>query len=187
MNAGRMISSLIGAFGGGAVGRMLGGRMGGTIGSLAGSMLAGRMRGRGGSGGVGDMLGGLFGGDRDEADAVAASLSDDDALLLIRAMCSAAKADGQVDQSEIDAIVERAGIDDEEDEAFLRAELAKPLDLDGLIASVPDGMAAEVYTVSLLPIEVDTASEVEYLQQLGRGLGLSGEQIHSIHTELGLR
>lgn len=179
-----MITNMIGVFGGGAVGRMLGGRMGGMIGSMAGSMLA---RNAGG-GGLGSLLGGLMGGGDDEqARSAADAMPDDEAAILIKAMCNAAKADGHVDDDEINDIVGRAGDLDADDERWLRAELRSPLDLDGFLREVPKGLEAEVYAASLLPIEVDTASEVEYLQNLGRGLGLSSAQINSIHEELGLR
>lgn len=186
-----MITSLIGAFGGGAVGRMMGGRMGGMVGSMAGSMLAGRMRsgGGGGGGGIGDLLGGLMGGDDEKqaAQAAAADMSEDTAMILIKAMCNAAKADGSVDDQELDAIMSRAGDLEPDDEFMLRAELQAPLDLDAFIATVPEDLAPDVYAASLLPIEVDTASEVEYLQNLARGLGLSSKTVEAIHEELGLR
>lgn len=191
MSAARMITGMIGAFGGGAVGRMLGGRMGGMIGSMAGSMLT-RNLGRGsGASGIGDLLGGLMGGDdngdrRAQAQAAAAAMPEEQAMLLVQAMCNSAKADGQVDQSEIDAILSRAGDLDDDDQAALRAELAAPLDLDGFLARVPNDLAAEVYAVSLLPIQVDTAAEVTYLKNLASGLGLTADQVASIHKELGV-
>ena len=73
---------------------------------------------------------------------------------------------------------------DAEDEAFLRAEFAAPLDIDAFIESVPSGMEAEVYTASLLPIEIDTVAETEYLRTLADGLGLKQEQIDEIHNTL---
>lgn len=182
-----MITGLIGAFGGGTLGRMLGGRTGGMIGSMAGSMLA--RGGRGGrGGGIGSMLGGLMGGkdDKQAASAAAADIAEDDALVLIRAMCNAAKADGEVDDSEVNAILSRAGDLDDDDERFLRSELQTPLDLNAFLSTVPDGLEAEVYAASLLPITVDTPSEVEYLQSLAAGLGLNSDQVASIHDELGL-
>jgi len=183
MSAARMITGMIGAFGGGTLGRMLGGRTGGMIGSMAGSMLS-----RGGGGGLGKMLGGLMGGDDDKqaAHAAAAAMPEDEAMVLLRAMCNAAKADGEVDSSEIDAILKRAGDLDPDDERMLRSELQSPLDLDGFLTTVPKGMEAEVYTLSLLPITVDTPEEVEYLQSLAHGLGLQDGQVASIHKELGL-
>lgn len=187
MSASRMITGLIGAFGGGAVGRMLGGRTGGMIGSMAGSFLSRNMSG-GSGGGIGSLLGGLMGGgDKDQAASAAAAMSDDEATILIKAMCNAAKADGKVDESEVNAIISRAGDLDAEDEIWLRAELNAPLDMAGFAAQVPADMAADVYAASLLPIEIDTASEVTYLQELGAALGLDGAQRAAIHEELGLR
>ena len=43
-----------------------------------------------------------------------------------------------------------------------------------------------VYTLSLLPIEVDTAAETNYLADLRVGLGLSDEQATDIHEALGV-
>ena len=181
MSAARMVTGLIGAFGGGTLGRMLGGRTGGMIGSMAGSLLARK------GGGIGSLLGGLTGGGNDDNSAnAAADMDEAEAMILVRAMCSAAKADGQVDASEIDAIMQRAGDLDPEDERMLRSELRSDLDLDGLIADVPRGMEAEVYAMSLLPITVDSPEEVQYLGTLAQRLELSADQVRSIHDELGL-
>jgi uncharacterized membrane protein YebE (DUF533 family) len=43
-----------------------------------------------------------------------------------------------------------------------------------------------VYTASLLAIEVDTPSEVQYLDELARGLGLQPQTVQTIHRTLGL-
>ena len=180
MVSGRMIGSLIGAFGGRAVGGMLGGGTGRMVGSLLGSMVGSR----GISGGLGSAVGGLGGllggGDKDEP----IEIPDEQAVVLIRAMTNAAKADGEVDQEEIDNVVRRAGDLEAEDEAFLRAEFAAPLDLDAFIESVPSGMEAEVYTASILPIEIDTVAEKTYLQNLADGLGLKASQVEEIHNAL---
>lgn len=180
MSAGRLIGSLVGAFGGRAVGGLLGGGTGRMVGSLLGSMAGSR----GVSGGIGKAVGGLGGllggGDKDEP----VELPDDQAVVLIRAMTMSAKADGEVSQDEIDNILRRAGDLDADDEAFLRAEFEAPLDLDGFVASVPSGMEAEVYTASILPIEIDTVAETTYLQNLADGLGLKSNQVDEIHAAL---
>ena len=102
-------------------------------------------------------------------------------------MTNAAKADGTVDQSEIDAIIDRAGDLDNEEEELLRRELDAPLDLDEFIKSVPKGMEADVYAASMLPIEVDTVAEAEYLRNLASGLGLSDDQVADIQDALGVK
>lgn len=185
MNIGRLVGSLAGSFGGAALGGAVGGRTGRLVGSLVGSMAGSRGIGKS-AGGIGDALGGLKdkldGGDEPEE----IDIPEEDAAVLIRAMANAAKADGEVDQKEIDEIIGRAGEIDAESEAFIRSELALPLKLDEFIDSVPGGMEAEVYTMSLLPIDIDTAAEVEYLADLRLGLGLSDEQATEIHEALGV-
>ncbi len=156
------------------------------VGSLVGSMVGSRGA-RSGAGGIGDALGGLkdkINGDDDDIADI--EIPDEEAAILIRAMANAAKADGKVDDAEIDAIISRAGDLDAEAEAYVRSELALPLDLDEFIESVPGGMEAEVYTMSLLPIDVDTAAEVSYLADLRLGLGLSDEKVADIHEALGV-
>lgn len=183
MSAGRMIGSLVGAFGGRALGGMLGGGTGRMVGSLVGSMLGSRGGLGALTGGLGSVLGGLGGGN-DNTDAAPAELDDETALVLIRAMTSSAKADGEVTQDEIDAIVQRAGDLDAEEEALLRHELSTPLDLNALVASVPSGMERDVYVASLLPIEVDTIEERNYLRDLADGLGLREDDVAEIHAAL---
>ncbi len=185
MNIGRLVGSLAGSFGGAALGGAVGGRTGRMVGSIVGSMVGSRGV-KDAAGGIGDALGGIKdkidGGD-DVADV---EMPEEEAAILIRAMANAAKADGEVDQAEIDAIISRAGDLDDEAEAYVRSELALPLNLDEFIESVPGGMEAEVYTMSLLPIDVDTVAEAEYLADLRLGLGLSDEQVVDIHEALGV-
>ena len=187
MSMGRMVGSLLGAFGGRALGGMLGGNTGRMIGSFAGSMLGSRGiggMGRGG-GGLGSITD-LFGGDNDKAEAAGAQIADDDAEILIRAMCNAAKADGSVDDSEVHNIMSRLGDLTRDEEAFLRHELSSPLDLAGFIPTVPSGMENEVYTMSVLAIDVDTGAEADYLAQLASGLNIDNDTRSKIHEALGV-
>ena len=184
MNFGSIAGSMLGAFGGRAIGGAIGGAPGRMVGSLLGSMVGGR-----GSRGVGSAMGGLsglLGGGDDEKEKAAAEMPDEEAILLIRSMTNAAKADGEVDDDEIAAIFSRAGDLDDEAQDFIRAELKAPLDLDEFINSVPAGMEADVYTASLLPIDIDTAAETQYLQDLADGLGISGDDVAKIHEALGV-
>lgn len=181
MSASRIIGSLVGSFGGRAVGGMIGGSTGRMIGSLLGSMAGSRGVSRGIGGALGG-LGGLLAKEAGQPDTP--EIPDEEAAVLIRAMTNAAKCDGEVDQGEIDNIIRRAGDLDADDEAFLRAEFAAPLDLDAFIESVPSGMEAEVYTASILPIEIDSVAETTYLQNLADGLGLTSSQVDEIHAAL---
>jgi uncharacterized membrane protein YebE (DUF533 family) len=98
-----------------------------------------------------------------------------DGLTLLRAMIAAAKADGQIDAAEsqqIMAQVGRAALSADE-KAFLLDELARPLNLDAVIAGVrTPQQAAEVYTASRLVIAEASAAEQAYLGLLAARLGL---------------
>lgn len=177
-----MVGSLLGSFGGRALGGAIGGAPGRMIGSMLGAMVAGR-----GSKGVGsamDGLKGMMGGGDDDGAPV--DIPDEEALILIQAMTNSAKSDGEVDDDEIAAIFSRAGDLDDDEQDYIRNELKSPLDLDAFIESVPSGMEAEVYTASLLPIDVDTPSEAQYLRDLADGLGLREDDVAKIHEALGV-
>ena len=113
------------------------------------------------------------------------------AQIIVRAMINAAKADGQIDEAEVQKIIGR--LDDngltEEEKNFFLVEARKPMDLQGIIAeaAVSQELAAEVYAASLLAIEVDTPAEQQYLQQLAEGLGLPAEAVAHIHATLGVQ
>lgn len=114
----------------------------------------------------------------------------DNAFLILRAMINAAKADGEIDGSEMQRILghlNKDGITDEE-RAFLESEMKKPLDLHGLVSQVQSPeLAAQVYTASLMAIEVDTTAEQDYMRRLAQGLGLSQQTVDNIHGLLGVR
>ena len=117
-----------------------GGGGGGGLGALAG-MLGGGAKAAGG------LLGKLMGGG-DEQQAAAASSevpqeANQEAELLIRAMCNAAKADGRLDDAEKQNIIGRLGDEVTQDEIdFVQGELSAPLDIRRLCAracrKVPD-------------------------------------------------
>ncbi|MDP3895061.1 MAG: tellurite resistance TerB family protein [Mesorhizobium sp.] len=97
------------------------------------------------------------------------------ALTLVRAMISAARADGHIDEEERARIGDRlslAGIASEEG-AFLAAELAQPVDIDQLVASAQtDAQRVELYTASRLAIEPESRAERGYLDMLAGRLKL---------------
>ena len=103
-------------------------------------------------------------------------------------MINAAKADGRVDQEELQRIVGKLREAGAEAEAlhFVMSELRKPMDLEGLIRKVPDRqVAVQLYAASLLAIEVDTEAERQYLRRLAHGLGLDASVVRSVHQRLG--
>lgn len=100
---------------------------------------------------------------------------DEFTLTLVRAMISAAKADGHIDDKEREKIAGKlklAGVGSDA-EKFLLAELDSPLDLDTLVAGAKtDEQRLELYTASRLTIDPDTRAERGYLDLLAGRLGL---------------
>ena len=115
--------------------------------------------------------------------------SDARAELLLRAMINAAKADGQIDGTEMNNILgklDEAGAG-QETKDFVLAEMRRPLDLDGLVAGVtsPD-LAAAVYAASVMAIRVDTPAEETYLGQLANRLQIPPQVRASLDASLGV-
>jgi len=163
---------------GGALGSLLGsqgGQSGG--GGLLGNVVRGALAQQGG-GGAGGALAGLLGGnDQQQQDPFGGMQQQevtDQATILVRAMCNAAKADGNVDASEQEKILGRLGDNvGEQEVAFLKNELQQPLDVAGFVQQVPQQLAPQVYAMSVMAIEIDTQEEAGYLGKLAQGLGLS--------------
>jgi len=107
------------------------------------------------------------------------------AELIIRAMINAAKADGRIDEQEQAKIIDKLGDLSEAEKAFLREEFAKPLDVEGFIASVPKEMQPQIYLISLTAIDLDTNHEAQYLAQLAQGFGFSPEFANELHKRAG--
>lgn len=111
------------------------------------------------------------------------------AELLLRAMINAAKADGQIDGTEMNNILgklDEAGAG-QETKDFVLAEMRRPLDLDGLVAGVtsPD-TAAAVYAASVMAIRIDTPAEQTYLGQLATRLQIPPQVRASLDASLGV-
>jgi uncharacterized membrane protein YebE (DUF533 family) len=114
-------------------------------------------------------------------------LGNQAAVLLIQAMIAAANADGEIDQEERNNIMERLRAVElsPEENAFISRELLSPASLETIVSrvSTPE-MARQVYTVSLMAIEVDTEEERLYLETLARRLGLDKASVDAIHRSL---
>lgn len=206
MGFGRLVGSLLGGFGGRALGAALGGNTGAMIGSLAGSLLG--SQGAGGltglfkqqqnqqqgqqQGGVSraEMAGNAMAGNASAAVSGGTSVNPEidevKAEVLVKAMCSAAKSDGSVDDAEIKAIIGRLGEVDAEEKALLQRELSGPVDLPALLAVVPQGFEPQVYAASLLAIDSANGAEAAYLTQLATGLGLSTADVNQIREAVGV-
>jgi uncharacterized membrane protein YebE (DUF533 family) len=95
-------------------------------------------------------------------------------------MIAVAGADGRLDAQESQAIfqkIQSLGLDSES-QSLLVEEMGHPVDMDVIInsASSPE-IAAEIYTASLLAVDVDTAAEKGYLAMLAARLRLPSELV----------
>ena len=108
---------------------------------------------------------------------------------LVRAMISAAKADGQIDADEKNRIFKRLESMplSAEEKAFVFDELSSPLDLEAVVAraDTPEH-AAEIYAASLVAMKPDTPAERTYLEALSFKLKLDPALVAEIHKTAGL-
>jgi uncharacterized membrane protein YebE (DUF533 family) len=114
---------------------------------------------------------------------------DPNVVLLIRAMIAAANADGVIDPDERARILgklETMNLSGQE-HSFIVRELLAPIPMKEIVASVKTKETAkQVYTVSLLTIEIDTDAERTYINTLARELNLDKSDISEIHKKLGI-
>lgn len=102
---------------------------------------------------------------------------------LLRAMLSAAKADGHIDEDErakIDAYLQKLNLDPEALH-FVKDEITKPLNVKEVAAGADSPAAAvEIYMTSLLAMNPDTEAERAYLDELAKELKLPPELISEL-------
>lgn len=111
----------------------------------------------------------------------AEDLSEAKALLLLRAMITAANADGSISPDERSRIVQHAAAGDADDRATLERELANPRPLDELVGQVKDRETAEeFYLASSMSVEGGTNTHRTYLAYLRERLGLGEEDAAEI-------
>lgn len=111
---------------------------------------------------------------------------EDNAKLMIRAMIQAAKADGEIDGEEQKKILEALGDDATKEEiAFVKKQLAAPVDFVALAEDTQDQMKGQVYGMSLMAIRLDSQAEKAYLDNLSKALGLSDTARKGLHKSMG--
>lgn len=103
----------------------------------------------------------------------------------LRAMIQAGLSDGRIDQQEQQAIINKVGNVGQAEKQFIQAEMAKGCDVNAFINTVPRGIEEEVYSVSLMAIQLDNKTEATYLDALAKGLRITHEQSNAIHDRLG--
>ena len=209
-----MLGGLLGGAGGapggaGGLGGLLEQLGGGAAGGGGQGGLAGMLGGLAGAAGAGGALGGLSGAlQQDTAAPETASFgqvlnssfdqtpepkiepsADQEAAagLMLRAMIQAAKSDGNFDEAEQEKLVGQLGGDvDAEEAAFVRAEMQRPVDVNALVADVPQGLGPQIYAMSLLAIDLDSKAEAQYLHSLAQGLGMEAAAVNDVHAQLGV-
>jgi Protein of unknown function (DUF533) len=170
---------------GGVTAGQAGGRSGG-LGDLLDQVLGGKSgAGTAGASGTAGTTGGLKTGpltlpepDREEA------LS---AALMLRAVIQAVKCDGNLDDAERDRLTQAMGDADQNAVQAVQAELQRPVDVQGLVRSVPAGLEPQVYIASLMAIDLDNRAEADYLNELAGALELSPDQVNAIHDKAGVQ
>jgi uncharacterized membrane protein YebE (DUF533 family) len=113
----------------------------------------------------------------------------DMATLTLKAMITAAKADGRVDDQEKARLLgklQEDGVSSEE-QRFVSEEMARPIDIDDLVRRVPNQQAAaQIYAASLMAIELDTDAERRYMSDLASKLGLNSQVVAYLHQAVGV-
>ena len=108
-------------------------------------------------------------------------------LTLVRAMIAAARSDGRLDAQESQAIfqrIESLNLPTAERDELVQ-ELNRPVDIDALVQSATSQeVAAEIYLVSLMAIDVDTVEEQSYLAMLAARMGLPRELVQELHSQV---
>lgn len=123
-------------------------------------------------------------------DDIASMNSTETEKLVLSAMINAAKADGQLDQQEMDKILGKASVDgiSDEERKFIQDELSKPSDLQNLVSAVPNQVVgAQIYAASLFAIDINTDAEKNYLKNLAQALELDTETVARLHEMSGAR
>lgn len=208
-SAGGGLGDLLGALAGGKSGGTAGGGLGDLLGALAGGA-AGAGAAKGAAGGLGDVLGGLLGGglaqkgaqadndksfgeilngalaNKGEPEVAPTPAQNAVAGLMLTAMLQAAKSDGKLDAAEKEKLMGNLGDVSAEERDFIQRELAKPVDVQGLARAVPKGLEGQVYTMSVMAIDLDSEAEAQYLHQLAQAMGLDREEVNTLHAQLGV-
>ncbi len=168
---------------------LIGGLAGGAgAGGVLGGLAQGLMQGRNGSNAssFGAVLNSAF----DATPEPAIDPTPDQeaaAALMLSAMIQAAKSDGQLDDAEQAKLMDKLGGDiDSQEAAFLRAQMAAPVDVDALVSETPRGMGPQIYAMSVLAIDLDSQAEAQYLHALAQGFGMDAGQVNDIHAQLGV-
>ncbi len=171
---------------GGLLGGLAGGAGGGGLGDLLGGLASKAQQPSSGDGGsFGDLLNSSL---RNQGEPDAEPTPDQEAAagLMLRAMIQATKCDGEIDIAEQKKLLKNLGDISPEEEAFIDHEIEQPVDVQGLVAQVPAGLEQQVYTMSVLAIDLDSQAEAQYLHNLAEAMGINQAQVNALHDHLGV-
>lgn len=155
------------------------GKLGGSGGGLGGILGALGGMGAAASAGMTGMI------DQITGTTAATDAAETNARLMIRAMIQAARADGQISDTERKVIMQHLGESTPEERAFVEAELMAPVDPLALARDTADAARAQVYSAAVMTVQTDTPAEAAFLSSLAGGLGLDGATVAGIHAALG--
>lgn len=175
--------------GGGLLGGLAGGAAAGGLGGLLGGILNGPAQ-RGAQANNDATFGEVFNdavARQDEPEVAPTAEQNAVAGLMLRATIQAAKADGRIDEAERERLLGQLGDLDDDDRAFIRQQMAAPVDAQALAREVPKGLEAQVYLMSLMAIDFDSREEAEYLHSLADALGIDRATTNQIHEQVGVQ
>ena len=198
MGAGQSVRQRVGGdnLAAGGIGALLGALMGGsnstTMNSLGGSMmgLLGMMAYKALSGSMSGNSG-VTSAPSQQYTPPSQQQQNSDAEIILTAMIDAAKSDGQIDSDEMGKIMntmKTSGIG-QEGMNYVIQKLQGPMETAKIVAAVqgrPD-LAAQVYSASLMAIDVDTDAEKIYLDKLAKAMGLSPAVVRNIEQLTGMQ
>ena len=183
--------------GGSPWGGVQGGGLGGILGNIFGGGSGQTGSGQTGGGSLGERLSGILqprapqqppasqGAGQGGGAFPELAMEDQQALLLIRAMITAANADGEISQDERQRVVsalDEAGAGPEE-RRIVQHELDHPQPIDTLLQGVRDKETAEqVYMASVMAVGDVSEAERSYLHYLATRLKLDPERIRQIQA-----
>lgn len=180
------LGALVGALSGKSGSASMGGIGGGLMGLLG--MMAFKALSNSGQGSAG-ASNGIAAGAAQVPQRTEQQLASD-AEVVLTAMIDAAKADGQIDADELNRLTGKIKATGAGQEGlnYLIAQLQAPMSTEKIVAATrgrPE-LAAQVYSASLMAIEVDTAAERAYLDRLAKAMGLSQAVVRNIEQIVGM-
>ncbi|MDO5529843.1 MAG: tellurite resistance TerB family protein [Paracoccus sp. (in: a-proteobacteria)] len=170
--------------GAGGLGGLLGGLLGGAAAGGAAERLAKRDSQETNDASFGELLNDAL-ANNGEPEVKPTPEQNAVAGLMLKAMIQAAKADGKIDENERARLLDQLGDLDEEERAFVREQMEAPVDAEALARQVPEGLEAQIYTMSLMAIDFNSRDEAVYLHKLAEALNLPRSDVNDVHDQLG--